>query len=51
MGHARALINVEKVEDMVEIYHRIIEDDLSVRDVEELTRDKKKIEPRLKHKI
>lgn len=42
MGHARALINVEKVEDMVEIYHRIIEDDLSVRDVEELTRDKKK---------
>ncbi|MSP68902.1 MAG: ParB/RepB/Spo0J family partition protein [Bacteroidetes bacterium] len=50
MGHARALINVEKAEDMVEIYHRIMEDDLSVRDVEELTRDKKKIEPRLKHK-
>ena len=42
MGHARALINVEKAEDMVEIYHRIMEDDLSVRDVEELTRDKKK---------
>ena len=50
MGHARALINVEKAEDMVEIYYRIMEDDLSVRDVEELTRDKKKIEPRLKHK-
>ncbi len=50
MGHARALINVEKAEDMVEIYHPIMEDDLSVRDVEELTRDKKKIEPRLKHK-
>lgn len=50
MGHARALINVEKADDMVEIYHRIMEDDLSVRDVEELTRDKKKIEPRLKHK-
>ena len=50
MGHARALINVEKAEDMVEIYHRIMEDDLSVRDVEELTRGKKKIEPRLKHK-
>ena len=50
MGHARALINVEKAEDMVEIYHRIMEDELSVRDVEELTRDKKKIEPRLKHK-
>ena len=50
MGHARALINVEKSSDMVEIYHRIMEEDLSVRDVEELTRDKKKIEPRLKHK-
>jgi ParB family chromosome partitioning protein len=50
MGHARALINVEKSEDMVDIYHRITEEDLSVRDVEELTRDKKKIEPRLKHK-
>lgn len=50
MGHARALINVEKAVDMVEIYHRIMEEDLSVREVEELTRDKKKIEPRLKHK-
>jgi ParB family chromosome partitioning protein len=50
MGHARALINVEKSDDMVDIYHRIMEDGLSVREVEELTRDKKKIEPRLKHK-
>lgn len=50
MGHARALINVEKADDMVDIYHQIMEEDLSVRDVEELTRDKKKIEPRLKHK-
>jgi ParB family chromosome partitioning protein len=50
MGHARALINVEKSDDMVDIYHRITEEDLSVRDVEELTRDKKKIEPRIKHK-
>ncbi|MCX6312519.1 MAG: ParB/RepB/Spo0J family partition protein [Bacteroidetes bacterium] len=50
MGHARALINVEKSSDMVDIYHRIMEEDLSVRDVEVLTRDKKKIEPRLKHK-
>ncbi|HET6991943.1 MAG TPA: ParB/RepB/Spo0J family partition protein, partial [Bacteroidia bacterium] len=30
MGHARALINVEKSDDMVEIYHRITEEDLSV---------------------
>jgi len=50
MGHARALINVEKADDMVEIYHRIMEDNLSVREVEELTRDKKKLEPRIKHK-
>jgi ParB family chromosome partitioning protein len=50
MGHARALINVEKADDMVDIYHQIMENDLSVREVEELTRDKKKIEPRLKHK-
>lgn len=50
MGHARALINVEKSDDMVDIYHQIMENDLSVREVEELTRDKKKIEPRLKHK-
>jgi ParB family chromosome partitioning protein len=50
MGHARALINVEKADDMVDIYHQIMENDLSVREVEEITRDKKKIEPRLKHK-
>jgi ParB family transcriptional regulator, chromosome partitioning protein len=50
MGHARALINVDKADDMVDIYHRIMEEDLSVREVEELTRDKKKIEPRIKHK-
>ncbi|HEU4718762.1 MAG TPA: ParB/RepB/Spo0J family partition protein [Bacteroidia bacterium] len=50
MGHARALINVEKQDDMVDLYHRITEEDLSVRDVEELARDVKKIEPRIKHK-
>jgi ParB family transcriptional regulator, chromosome partitioning protein len=50
MGHARALINVEKQSDMEELYHRIMEEDLSVRDVEELARDVKKIEPRIKHK-
>ena len=50
MGHARALINVEKQSDMLELYHRIVEENLSVRDVEELARDVKKIEPRVKHK-
>ncbi|GAB4133077.1 MAG: ParB/RepB/Spo0J family partition protein [Bacteroidia bacterium] len=50
MGHARALINVEKQSDMVDLYHRILEENLSVRQVEELARDVKKIEPRVKHK-
>lgn len=50
MGHARALINVEKQSDMLELYHRVLEENLSVREVEELARDVKKIEPRVKHK-
>jgi ParB family transcriptional regulator, chromosome partitioning protein len=50
MGHARALINVEKQDVMEDLYHRIMEEDLSVRDVEELARDAKKVEPRVKHK-
>lgn len=50
MGHARALINVEKQSDMIDLYHRIVEENLSVREVEELARDVKKIEPRIKHK-
>jgi ParB family transcriptional regulator, chromosome partitioning protein len=49
MGHARALINVDNEKDQLEIYNRIIREDLSVRDVEELARDKKSIEPRVKH--
>jgi ParB family chromosome partitioning protein len=50
MGHARALINVEKQTDMIDLYHRTVEENLSVREVEELARDVKKIEPRIKHK-
>ncbi len=38
MGHARALISVENVEMQLEIYKRIIRDDLSVRQVELLVR-------------
>jgi ParB family chromosome partitioning protein len=38
MGHARALINMESAEMQLEIYNQIIEDDLSVRQVEELVR-------------
>lgn len=38
MGHARALINVPDPNVQLEIYHKIIKDDLSVRRVEELVR-------------
>jgi ParB family transcriptional regulator, chromosome partitioning protein len=39
MGHARALINVENVEDQLIVYRAILDGDLSVRKVEELVRD------------
>jgi ParB family transcriptional regulator, chromosome partitioning protein len=39
MGHARALINVETLELQRSILAQIIENDLSVRDVEEMSRD------------
>jgi ParB family chromosome partitioning protein len=38
MGHAKALINVEKVETQLAIFKRILEEQLSVRKVEELVR-------------
>lgn len=38
MGHARALVNVPDPNVQLEIYHKIIKDDLSVRRVEELVR-------------
>jgi ParB family chromosome partitioning protein len=50
MGHARALINVHGEDNQIDIYNRVITDDLSVRDTELIASDKKKIEPRLKHK-
>lgn len=37
-GHARALINIEDVALQMEIFQRIVEDDLSVRAVEQLVR-------------
>ena len=47
MGHARALINIEDPKKQIDVYYKIIEDDLSVRQVEKLVReldfDKKKI--------
>jgi ParB family chromosome partitioning protein len=39
MGHARALINIDSVDIQLSIYKRIIEEDLSVRKVEDLVRD------------
>jgi ParB family chromosome partitioning protein len=39
MGHARALINVEKIDHQLAIYHKILDEDLSVRKVEKLVRN------------
>lgn len=39
MGHARALINVERPEDQQAIYRQALEQELSVRKVEELVRE------------
>lgn len=38
MGHARALINVEDIDKQLAIYHRTIEEELSVRKVEALVK-------------
>lgn len=42
MGHARALINVENEKDQLRIFHRIVNQGLSVRKVEELVRNLEK---------
>lgn len=39
MGHARALVNIEKPQDQLKIFNKIIEQDLSVRKVEEIARE------------
>jgi ParB family transcriptional regulator, chromosome partitioning protein len=41
MGHARALINIEDPEVQMALFTRIVQDDLSVRQVEELARELK----------
>ena len=38
MGHARTLINIDDPKKQIEIYYRIIDEDLSVRSTEELVR-------------
>ena len=39
MGHARALVNIDNIEAQLDIYKRIIKDELSVRNAEELARN------------
>src|SRR5690606_7033209 len=39
MGHARAIINVDNPEKQLYIFKKILEEDLSVRKVEELVRE------------
>lgn len=41
MGHARALVNIENIDQQLDIFKRIIKDDLSVRKVEELVKNLK----------
>ncbi|QHL86178.1 ParB/RepB/Spo0J family partition protein [Nibribacter ruber] len=52
MGHARAIINMEDVEMQLEIYRKIVNEELSVRKVEELVRkinqENKKPDPQTK---
>ncbi len=39
MGHARAIVNVDDIDQQLHIYKKIVEDELSVRKVEQLVRD------------
>lgn len=41
MGHARALINIENPERQIDIYHQILLNNLSVREVEDMARGAK----------
>lgn len=38
MGHGRALVNIEKAEDQINIYQKVLKDKLSVRATEDLVR-------------
>lgn len=39
MGHARALITIDNVDAQLDLFHKILKEDLSVRQVESLARD------------
>lgn len=38
MGHGRTLVNIEKKEDQISLYEKIISDNLSVRDTEQIVK-------------
>lgn len=48
MGHARALITVENIDDQIDIFDQVVEKDLSVRAVETLVRNLGKNQPKEK---
>lgn len=50
MGHARALINVEKIEQQLDLFHKIVRDDLSVRNIEDIVRKIQNADKDLKQK-
>jgi len=39
MGHARALVNIDSIEQQLALFHRILDEELSVRKVEQLVRN------------
>jgi ParB family chromosome partitioning protein len=39
MGHARAIINIEDVDKQLDVFNKILKEDLSVRKVEALVRE------------
>jgi len=39
MGHARALINIDTIENQLEVFKKVVNEELSVRKVEELVRN------------
>lgn len=45
MGHARALVNIESLELQLEIFHRILKEQLSVRQVEDIVRNTSQAKP------
>jgi len=49
MGHARALISLEKIKDQIELANRIIAEELNVRQVEQLIRSHKNSSRKSKH--